>query len=91
MVAFPFLPTNASTPPFQAQVILDGNPYNLETRWNIYRGDWYVSLVDQSGSIVCNQPLIGSPPNANNLLFPGLFKTSTILYRPSTGNFEVTS
>lgn len=89
MTAIPFLPNNAATPPFQTQVTLDGNPYNLETRWNLYRGDWYCSLVDQSGTVVMNQPLVGSPPNASIYLFPGLFKTSTIIYQPSSGNFVI--
>jgi hypothetical protein len=90
MTTIPFLPNNAATPPFQAQVILDGNPYVLAARWNLYRRFWYVSLTDQSGTVVMNQPLIGSPPNSNILLFPGVFKTSTLVYRPSTGQFEQT-
>jgi len=88
MVTVPFLPNNASSPPFVAQLILDGTPYSIAARWNIYRGGWYVALTDQSGNLVMNQPLIGSPPNANIPLFPGLFKTSTLVYRPSSGNFE---
>jgi len=90
MTTIAFLPNNASTPPFQAQVILDGNPYTLAAMWNLYRAFWYVSITDQSGNLVCNQPLIGSPPTSNIYLFPGIFTTSTLVYRPSTGNFEQT-
>jgi hypothetical protein len=86
----PFLPNDASSPPFQAQVTLDGNPYQLVTMWNFYRGYWYVSITDQNGTVVCNQPLIGSPPDFDIPLFPGLFTSSMILYRPSTSNFEQT-
>ena len=90
MTLIPFLPNNASTPPFQAQVTLDGTPYTLATAWNIFRGFWYVKITDQSGNLICNQPLIGSPPNANIYLFPSAgFATSTILYRTSTGSFEL--
>lgn len=89
MTTIAFAPNNASTPPFQAQVTLDGNPYLLATMWNLYRAFWYVSLTDQNGNLVGNQPLIGSPPNVNIPLFPGTFKTSTIVYVPSTGNFVV--
>lgn len=84
-----FLPNNASTPPFQAQVTLDGNPYTLAVAWNLYRGDWYVSIANQTGAIVCNQPLIGSPPGTNLYLFPGLFVTSTVVYVPSSRSFIV--
>lgn len=89
MTTIQFVTSNAATPPFQAQLTLDGNPYTLVAMWNLYRGDWYVSITDQSGNLVCNSPLIGSPPNANIYLFPGLFTTSTLLYRPSTNNFEL--
>jgi hypothetical protein len=84
-----FLPSNASIPPFQAQVTLDSSPYTLASVWNVYRGDWYLSLTDQGGNLVGYQPLVGSPPGAAIYLFPGRFTTSTILYRASTGNFEI--
>ena len=89
MTTIPFTPNNSNAPPFQALVTLDGVSYNLITMWNLYRGDWYVNLTDQSGNVIINQPLIGSPPDFNIYLFPGLFLTSTVLYRVSTGNFEI--
>jgi hypothetical protein len=88
MTLIPFLPNNASAPPFQAIVVLDRNSYTLSAMWNLYRQKWYVSLTDQNANLICNQPLIGSPPSSNIALFPGFFKTSTLVYRPSTGNFE---
>ena len=86
----PFTPNNTTKPPFQAGVTLDGQYYTLFTMWNVYRGDWYVSLSDQSGNIVMNMPLIGSPPKFDIPLFPGLFKTSKVVYRVYTTTFEIT-
>jgi len=89
MTTIAFAPSTTATPPFQANVTLDGVSYSMITMWNLYRGDWYVSLMDQSGNVVINQPLIGSPPDSNTYLFPGLFTTSTVLYRVATGMFEI--
>jgi hypothetical protein len=84
-----FTPNNNAAPPFQATVTLDGQSYSLTTRWNLYRVGWYFSLTDQSGNLVVNAPLVGSPPNATIYLAPGIFQTSTLAYRVSTGQFEV--
>jgi hypothetical protein len=89
MTTIAFLPSPTATPPFQATVTLDGNSYSLVTMWNLYRGDWYYSLTDQNGNLVVNQPLIGSPPGADILLTPGLFTTSTLVFRVSTQQFEI--
>jgi hypothetical protein len=89
VTTIPFLPNNASSPPFQATVTLDGISYSLIAMWNLYRPGWYISLADQNGNLVLNQPLIGSPPGRDIPLAPGLFTTSTFLYRVSTGNFEI--
>jgi hypothetical protein len=84
-----FSPNNAQAPPFQVSVTLDGVSYLMVTRWSTYRQDWMVSLSDQSGNVVINQALIGSPPNADIPLFPGLFQTSTVVFRVSTQQFEI--
>jgi hypothetical protein len=89
MTLIAFTPSQTTAPPFSATVTLDGNAYTLATMWNLYRGGWYVSLIDQSGNLVLNQPLVGSPPNANIYLAPGLFQTSTLLYRVNTNSFEI--
>ena len=89
MTIIPFQPNSTNAPPFLATVTLDGVSYSLIAMWNLYRGDWYISLIDQSGNLIVNQPLIGSPPDSNIYLAPGAFTTSTLLYRVSTGNFEI--
>ena len=84
----PFAPSTVQSPPFQQTVTLDGQAYVLSAAWNLYRGDWYITITDQSGSRVITQPLIGSPMGAAIYLAPGIFTASTILYRVDTGNFE---
>lgn len=85
----PFTPSVTAAPPFSALVTLDGASYSLVAMWNVYAGRWYFSLTDQNGNLIINQPLIGSPPNANIYLAPGVFTSSTILFRVATQNFEI--
>ena len=84
-----FQPQQNTSPPFQATVTLDGATYNLVCTWNLYRGGYYAALVDQSGVTAWMGALVGSPSSANINLAPGIFSTSTILYRSGTGNFEI--
>lgn len=86
----PFVRNPTAVPPFQQIVTLDGQNYLLAVAWNIYRGDWYITLANQNGGVVLNQPLIGSPQDQDIPLAPGMFVTSTIVYRVGTGNFEIT-
>lgn len=83
-----FQPTT-SNPPFAVPVTLDNATYNLTCRWNLYRTGWYYQLIDQNQNVVINAALVGSPIGYNIYLAPGLFTTSTLLYRADTGNFEV--
>lgn len=89
MTTILFTPNNTSSPPFQTSVTLDGVSYSMYTMSNFYSNRWYVLLADQSGNVVRNMPLIGSPPDFDIYLFPGLLQTSTVLYRVSTGSFEI--
>jgi len=90
VITIPFTPNNTAAPPFKVPVTLDGVSYSMQTVANFYAANrWYVQLIDQSGEIVRNMPLIGSPPDVDLLLFPGLLQTSTVLYRVGTGNFEI--
>jgi hypothetical protein len=89
-VFIPFQPNATTSPPFQALVTLDGQSYVLAAMWNLYRGGWYISITDQSGNLVINQPLIGSPLDADIPLAPGIFTASTLVYRADTATFEQT-
>jgi len=90
MTIVPFTPDTVAAPPFSALLTLDGASYTLVAAWNFYASRWYVSITDQNGNLICNQPLIASPPNQDIFLFPGLFTSSTVVYRASTGNLEIT-
>ncbi len=85
-----FTPVNTATPPFQATFTLDGKPYLGTVTWNISGQRWYLTLYAQGGSVVWCGALVGSPLASDIYLAPGIFTTSTILYRADTGNFEVT-
>lgn len=84
-----FQPNNQTAPPFSATFTLDGATYSGAVTWNVYAQRWYFTLTDQLGDVVWNGPLIGSPLTSNIELAPGIFGTSSILYREDTGNFEV--
>lgn len=90
LTTIPFTPSITDAPPFSVLVTLDGASYTLAAAWNIYGQRWYVTLTDQSGNLIINIPLIGSPPNANIYLTPGMFTVSTLLYRVATNQFEIT-
>lgn len=83
-----FAPNNNASPPFQAVFTLDGTSYTGSAWWNIAGQRWYLTLTDQSNNVIWTGPLIGSPLGFDILLAPGIFQTSTLLYRADTGNFE---
>jgi hypothetical protein len=85
-----FQENNNQTPPFLANVTLDGESYSLSCMWNVTGARWYYQLIDQAGDLLINAPLIGSPMKSDIPLAPGLFQTSTLLYRVPSNNFEVT-
>ena len=87
MTTIAFSPSPTATPPFSTSVLLDGAPYTLKTFWNIFRGDWYYSLTDQSGNVIITAPLIASPDNAPIYLAPGIFTSSTIYFLDSSQSF----
>jgi hypothetical protein len=89
----PFTPSATANPAFSTQVTLDGQTYSLIAQWNFYSSRWYFSLTDQNQNVVCNMPLIGSPPGFDILLgvtVPPTFTTSTLVYRVGREQIEVT-
>lgn len=88
----PFQPTQG-VPPFQFQATLTPlggvpNAYNVIVTWLWAGARWYVNLFDQSNNWIVTQPLIGSPPGYNISMTAGYF-TTPLVYRVSTGQFEV--
>lgn len=85
----PFQASQTTAPPFQATFTLDGASYNGAATWNVSGQRWYFTLTDLNGNVVWSGALVGSPEASNIYLAPGIFTTSTILYREGTNNFEV--
>ncbi len=86
MTTFPFTPqANAN---FNFQPTFDGQQYTVTCTWNLFGQRYYVNILTLNGQLIVSTPLIGSPDNFNISLTAGYF-TSTLVYRVSTGNFEV--
>lgn len=80
----------ASTAQFTFPAVLDGTTYNIFIPYNNYGQRYYINIYDVSNNLVMAKPLIASPDNYDiNLLF-GYFTTSTLVFRASTANFEIT-
>ena len=89
MTTYPFVPNNAVSPPWSQQVTLDGNAYILSAYWSIFGQRWYLQLTTQDGTLVQFSPMIASPLDYDIPLFPGLFTTSTVIYRGDSGQVEI--
>jgi hypothetical protein len=86
----PFSPNNGSTPPFSTPLTLDSTAYVGNAMWNIAGQRWYLTILDSGNNQIWSGAMIGSPLGYDILLAPGVFSTSTILYREDTGNLEIT-
>ena len=84
-----FTPSNLQTPTFAMTASLDGATYSISALWNIYGQRWYMQIDDLNNNIVWYGAMVGSPLSIDIPLAPGIFQTSTILYRADTGNIEV--
>ncbi len=82
----PFQPV--STSPFQFQVTLDGQTYNVIVTWNIFGLRYYINVYSTQGVLICAKPLVGSPIGWDISLVAGYF-TSTLVYREDNQQFEV--
>ncbi len=83
---FSFSPSQ--TAPFQFQPTLDGQVYTVTVPWSLFGQRYYVNIAQLDGTPVALLPLIGSPPDYDISLTAGYFN-STLVYRVSTGQFEV--
>jgi len=85
---YPFTPS--ATQPFQFQPTFDGNVYTVVVTWNVSGQRWYYNIYTLSGVRVVTQALISSPDNYDINLLGGYFKTSKMVFRASSQQFEVT-
>ena len=83
---YQFQPSPTSA--FQFQPTFDGDTYTCTVTWNLFGQRWYVNCYDLSGNWIFTLPRIGSPDGYDISLTAGYF-TSTLVYRVSSGNFEV--
>jgi hypothetical protein len=83
----PFVPSIQA--PFQFQATLDGNIYTIQCTWNLFGQRFYINIYDASNTLIVCRPQVGSPATYNINLLAGYFLASVLVYRASTGNFEV--
>jgi hypothetical protein len=76
--------------PFQFQATLDNQVYLVLVTWSLFGSRWYVNIYDPNNNLIVCLPQIGSPLDYDINLVPGYFKTSTLIWRPETGQFEIT-
>ena len=84
-----FIP--AANQNFSWEPTLDGQQYTAVVSWSLFGQHWILNLYDLQGTLVMVKPLRGSPLNSDINLLEGSFSTSTMVYRASTNNFEVTT
>lgn len=82
----PFLPT--ATKVFSFAPTLDGVQFNAIIAWNL-AGRWYLNLYDLNGTLILCCALISSPDDYDINMLEQYFN-STLVFRESTQNFEVT-
>lgn len=82
----PFTPS--ATANFTFQATLDGKVYNVIVTWNLFGERYYINVYDSLQTLILSLPIIGSPDNYNISMTKGYFTTS-LIYRVSSGNFEV--
>ena len=82
----PFTPS--ATANFTFQATLDGAIYNVICTWNVFGERYYINIYDSTQNLIVSLPVIGSPDNYNISMTKGYF-TTTLIYRVSSGNFEI--
>jgi hypothetical protein len=81
-----FAPSTTSN--FQFNATLDGQTYTVTVTWNVFGARYYVNITQVDGTLVLAIPLIESPDSYDISMVAGYF-ASTLVYRESTGQFEV--
>lgn len=82
-----FTPTTSQN--FSFQPTLDGQVYSVVVTWNLFGARWILNVYNLQNVFVMQKPLTGSPLDYDINLIEGYFTTSTLVYRVSTNNFEV--
>lgn len=85
----PFTPTLNTN--FSYLPTLDGVQYNMIVTWSLFGQRWILNIYTLSGNLVLSKPLRSSPDYYDINLIQGYFTTSTLVFRESSNNFEITS
>lgn len=83
----PFRPSLLT--PFTFQAVTAAATYTVIITWSLAGQRWYFNLFTLSGVLVASMAMVGSPPNYGTDLAYGQIAPATIIFRVSTGNFEV--
>ena len=75
---------------FSFQATLDGQQYSVVITWGLFGQRWYFNVYTLQGALVVEKGLRGSPDDYNINLVQGYFAASSIVYRASSNNFEIT-
>lgn len=84
---FAFTPSQTGV--FQFLPTLDGSTYTALVPWNLYRQEYYLKLLDVTGTVILLCPLVGSPDNYDIDLVAGYFEQSSVVFRQVSQTFEV--
>jgi len=68
---------------------LDGQQYSVIVVWSLFGQRWIVNVYTLQGVLLFQKPLTGSPNDYSINLAAGYMSSSTLVYRVSTNNFEV--
>lgn len=68
--------------------VLDGENHTAYIEWNFAGQRWYIRLVDSTGELVMNAPVIESTRDMPINMLSGYFST-TMIFNSTTQAFEV--
>jgi len=74
---------------FSFQPTLDGQQYNVVITWGLFGVRWILNVYTLQNVLIVQKPLTASPDDYDINLIEGYFTTSTLVYRDSSNNFEV--
>lgn len=80
--------TPSPTQNFSFNPTLDGNAYTAIVTWNVFGQRYYLNIYTTQGALIICTAIVGSPDDYSINLAAGLF-TSSLLFRESSGQFEV--
>jgi len=74
---------------FSFNPTLDREQYNAVITWSLFGLRWILNVYNLQNQLILQKPLRASPEDYDINLVEGYFATSTLVYRESTNNFEV--